>query len=151
MKQLMVTALYSALKILRQTVCLTLWLLHQTMYFLLKVNLKLLRFVRNKQHSKLKLTKPQQDSIIRVYASPSLDIQKLKRLVVNIFDRAAVTTTGIKCKHQLEFTLDNEGFKEFINYFPEPQNRSISKRGYSYYRGQQKAGLDDEPKRLIKA
>lgn len=43
---------------------------------------------------------------------------KTKRLVVNIFDRAAVTTTGIKCKHQLEFTLDNEGFKEFINYFP---------------------------------
>ena len=43
---------------------------------------------------------------------------KTKRLVVNVFDRHAVTEQGIKCHHTLEFTLDNEGFKEFYNYFP---------------------------------
>jgi len=43
---------------------------------------------------------------------------KTKRLVVNVFDRHAVTEQGIKCHNTLEFTLDNEGFKEFYNYFP---------------------------------
>lgn len=44
-----------------------------------------------------------------------------------------------------------KALKNLLITFLEPQNRSISKRGYSYYRGQQKVGLDDDPKRPIKA
>jgi hypothetical protein len=43
---------------------------------------------------------------------------KTKKLVVNIFDKSAITDDGVKCTNTLLFTLDNEGFKEFYNYFP---------------------------------
>tara|TARA_B100001093_G_scaffold520077_1_gene612518 strand:+ start:3135 stop:3557 length:423 start_codon:yes stop_codon:yes gene_type:complete len=49
---------------------------------------------------------------------------KTKRLVVNLFDKSVVTKEGVKCKNQFMFTLDQEGFKEFYNYFIYTPNAS---------------------------
>ena len=42
---------------------------------------------------------------------------KTKRLVVQQYNDISFTEDGIFPVVDLEFTLDNEGFKEFINYF----------------------------------
>lgn len=42
---------------------------------------------------------------------------KTKRLVVQQFNDISITVDGIHPVVNREFVLDNEGFKEFINYF----------------------------------
>lgn len=42
---------------------------------------------------------------------------KTKRLVVQQFNDISITVDGIHPVINREFVLDNEGFKEFINYF----------------------------------
>jgi hypothetical protein len=42
---------------------------------------------------------------------------KTKRLVVQQFNDISITVDGIHPVVDREFVLDNEGFKEFINYF----------------------------------
>ena len=42
---------------------------------------------------------------------------KTKRLVVQQFNEISITVDGIFPVVDREFVLDNEGFKEFINYF----------------------------------
>ena len=42
---------------------------------------------------------------------------KTKRLVVQQFNEISITVDGIHPVIDREFVLDNEGFKEFINYF----------------------------------
>ena len=42
---------------------------------------------------------------------------KTKRLVVQQYNDISITDDGIHPVVDTEFTLDNEGFKEFINYF----------------------------------
>lgn len=42
---------------------------------------------------------------------------KTKRLVVQQYNDISITDDGIYPVVDTEFTLDNEGFKEFINYF----------------------------------
>jgi len=42
---------------------------------------------------------------------------KTKRLVVQQYNDISITNDGIHPVVDTEFTLDNEGFKEFINYF----------------------------------